>query len=216
MIKPEEIKWVDQEEFIKELTTVIRYYHFTEDNAMNCSIDLMSKHGNKLLIPKSFLAKHYESALDDPTYSLNDVASKVLSSLGWCEENAGFHLFDFIIRINYFTYSEHERSKIQRMYPSVDVSPLLDLHDKLFSKFNIPETNISSFDNWFTEIVTKHKDNLTDTEKRKHSIILSETEKVNDYMRYGTFYKPYARYLADNGWIDDGRGVIRSAIAWQG
>lgn len=215
MIKPEEISWCDQELFIKELATVAKYCPFTENDAMTCSIDLMPKHDDKLLISNSFVTSQYNGTFDKDFYKLNNEASKALSSLGWYEEDEGFHIFDFIIRINCTTYSEDERKQLQHMYPNIDVSPLLDLHDKLFSKFNIPETNISSFDDWFTNIVTKHRNNLTDTERRKHSIILNEVEKNNDYMRYGVFYEPYRRYLKDNGWIDDAGGVIQSTSAWE-
>lgn len=199
-----------QEKFIKWLAETVKCYKFSKSDMLDCSMNLMQRHSFEPIIPREFLFS-YEDSIEDSMgdgflYKLNSESAQVINDFGWVEDD--YHLTDFIIYFNEFTYVESKRKELKNKYPNSDIEPLLNLHDNLFSWFNIPEINLLDFDKWFTDIVTKHKSNLTNEERNGYKIILAEEEQNNYYMYRGVFYKPYSDLLQANGWLPNDDGTI--------
>lgn len=207
MIKAEEMRCSDYD-------TQVRFIHWLNDaltiddyvnldiNIASCNIKFIPEYSDEPVIPFEFLTVSSSKLTDRKIYQLNKGASEVISNLGWY--NDGFNISDFIIYFNDTTYTDTERRKIKNNYPDVNINPLLNFHDNLFKKFGISEINLSNFDQWFTELATKHKHNLTDEERNNHGIILTKEEQNSDYMYKGNFFNPYIKLLQANGWYING------------
>lgn len=205
MIKAEEMcssTYDEQVRFVHWLAETLdpKCWRYLDIDIVNNSINFMSDFSDELIIPREFLTTNiirYDWS-DHKTKQLNKVASKVISNLGW--HNSGYNISDFIIYFNDTTYTNRERRKIKRNYPDVDINPILNFRDNLFKKFGVPEINLPNFDKWFTELATKHKDNLTQEERNNHGIILTNEEYNRNYIYKGEFLNPYDKLLTKNGW----------------
>lgn len=208
MIKAEEMHCSEHNEqirFIQWLNTVLNINNYKNLNVdmANSYIDFMRKTPSSPTIPMEFLVKSSSKyPWHDPIkYQLNKSASKFLSSLYWSITD--YSSPDFMIYFNDTTYTETKRKQLKKLYPDVDIDSIINFHDNLFKKFGVPEINLPRFDEWFTELVTRHKHNLTNEERNNHGIIITKEEQNSDYIYEGEFYNPYEKLLKANGWYVD-------------
>lgn len=203
MISPEELQGKEyslEEKFALWLLGKVKDYKFAENELSTFSLTISVPHYEVPVVPDQFIINEWDEVTGSPEYILCSEATDVFKKLNWYDSYTMHGMPNLTVFFNTKKYTDKEKEVLTNKYPDIDITPLLNVRENLLKQFDIPEIDLEAFDKWFSDVVNKHKSNLTKREKLTHEIIFTKNEINRDYMYGGRFLKPYATYLEKEGW----------------